>query len=99
MLMTPQEVASCQYRAFDNSGCSSNTMPDIAFPCWLKLIRKGNIFYSMISGDGKNWDLSSPVEIDMTGSVYYGLAVTSRVQCELAKAEFENLTITKSIPE
>ncbi|MFY9151279.1 MAG: T9SS type A sorting domain-containing protein [Prolixibacteraceae bacterium] len=99
MLMTPKKVASCQFRAFDNSGCSSNTMPNRTFPCWLKLIRKGNTFYSLISSDGKNWDLFSPVDIEMTGSVYYGLAVTSRVQCELAKAEFENLTISKTLSE
>jgi predicted alpha/beta superfamily hydrolase len=39
------------------------------------------------------------VNIDMTGSVYYGLAVTGHAECQLAKAEFDNLTITKTLNE
>lgn len=98
-LMTPWRVASCQYRANENSGGNNITVPDLKFPYWLKLTRKGNVFFSQVSADGIIWDLFSPVTIEMAESVYYGLAVTSHVLCEIAKAEFENLTITKTISE
>lgn len=99
LLMTPKNLSSYQYRAFNNSGCSNISIPNKSLPCWLRLTRKGNLFYSQISNDGKTWDLFEPVNIDMTGSVYYGLAVTGHAECQAAKAGFDNLNITKTISE
>ncbi|UCD49431.1 MAG: hypothetical protein JSW27_18100, partial [Phycisphaerales bacterium] len=69
-------------------------------PYWVKLTRTGNIFTAAYSADGVAWtDLAptSDVEIDMSGTVYVGLAVTSHDAGIMTSAAFSNITTTGTV--
>lgn len=64
---------------------------------WLKLGRKGDVFYAYGSTDGKDWKLIGERTIVMDGSVYVGFAVDSNDVAnqieQLNYAKFSNLTV------
>jgi hypothetical protein len=63
-------------------------------PYWVRVRRIGNSFSAYISPDGLSWaQRGSSVTIQMSGSVYVGLALTSHVDGTLATAVFSNVRI------
>ncbi len=46
-------------------------------PYWVKLVRAGNSFNAFSSVDGTTWNSLGSVSVNMTGTVYVGLAVTA----------------------
>jgi len=48
-------------------------------PCWLKLVKRGNIFYSFCSEDGCKWKIIGTEVVDMKKEVYIGIALASRL--------------------
>ena len=63
-------------------------------PYWVRLRRLGNTFSAYISADGATWtQRGSSVTIQMSASVYVGLALTSHVDGTLATAAFSNVNI------
>jgi hypothetical protein len=67
-------------------------------PCWLKLIRCGDIFLGYVSFDGVVWIRYGYVQIPMTEDIYVGLAVTSHQDGILAQATFSTPQISKTLP-
>ncbi|AWB46901.1 hypothetical protein DCC85_10710 [Paenibacillus sp. CAA11] len=53
----------------------SSIVPEQEFqlPYWIKLVRQGNQFTSLISQDGKDWTSVGKVNIDLPKKVYVGL--------------------------
>ena len=66
-------------------------------PCWVKLIRKGNVFSYYNSTDGINWQPLGKAEVNMSSNVFIGFAVTSHNNNELAKAVFSNFRMTGKV--
>jgi len=64
-----------------------------AAPYWVKMTRAGNLFTSAISPDGATWTTVGSATIAMTGSVYIGLAVTSRDDTTLCTATFTDVSV------
>jgi hypothetical protein len=63
-------------------------------PYWVRVRRVGNTFSAYISPDGTSWtQRGSSVTIQMSASVYVGLALTSHVDGTLATASFSNVQI------
>ena len=48
-----------------------------AAPGWVRLVRNGNLFEALWSGDGSNWTRIGADWVGMGSTVYVGLAVTS----------------------
>ncbi|NLZ05315.1 MAG: hypothetical protein GXY19_09095 [Phycisphaerae bacterium] len=82
-------------------GDSANTdVADIPLPRWVKLTRADNTFTAQQSADGVAWvdiAVSPAVTVQMTDTVYIGLAVTSHDAAISTVAEFSNLSTTGSV--
>ncbi|HEX5149998.1 MAG TPA: discoidin domain-containing protein [Parafilimonas sp.] len=60
-------------------------------PCYVKIVKKGQVFSGYISTDNKNWDLvGSTVNQMVSNGIYVGLAVTSHNNSELSNAKFKS---------
>jgi hypothetical protein len=75
---------SMGWRPTPAATCGSVTQAGIAFPQWVKLIRKGDVFTAQYSANGTTWtDLKAAdgtiasTTVAMTNPVYIGLCVTS----------------------
>ncbi|MBN2579840.1 MAG: fibronectin type III domain-containing protein, partial [Pirellulales bacterium] len=98
--ITPGNGAVFQYRSsVGGSSYSGGSSSSITAPYWVKITRSGNSFTSFISATGTSWtQLGSAVTINMTGSVYVGLAVTSHNDGVLNTSTFDNVSVSNSAP-
>jgi len=100
IFVTPANGISFQYRT--TAGADSANVADAGFvaPYWVKLNRTGNVFTAAYSADGVAWtDLAatSDVVIEMSGTVYIGLALTSHDAGIMTSAAFSNITTTGTV--
>ncbi len=79
---------------------------EVTFPQWVKLERKAGEITAYHSDDGKTWilqtnngggDSPNPRTINMLGTVYIGLAVTSNNLNQACIVQFSDVTITGSV--
>jgi len=63
-------------------------------PYWVKLNRTGNIFTASSSPDGVTWTALTQQTLSMTTNVYIGFALTSNNTTQLARATFDNVSVT-----
>lgn len=81
-------------------GSVSKIEPNQQFllPYWVKLVRLGDQFTSLVSQDGNDWTIVGAVNVPLTQDVYIGLAAdSSRVRSEVErynKSVFSNVSIT-----
>ena len=64
-------------------------------PGWVRLVRAGDRLTGYHSTDGKSWSVVGSETIDMSSSVYVGLAVSSRVATVTTAATFTNVAVSK----
>jgi regulation of enolase protein 1 (concanavalin A-like superfamily) len=68
-----------------------------SLPSWLKLGRSGNVFTMYGSTDGVYWaQLGTSQTVNMTPSVYVGLAVSNRTASSLATATFDGESVSSA---
>ena len=65
-------------------------------PVWVKLDRRGATFTASRSTDGSTWTVIGSDTINMTATVYAGLAVTSHNTAAAATVVFTNVTVQAS---
>jgi hypothetical protein len=96
MAITPGDGGAFQYR-LDNTGYSYNAN-DTGFhaPIWLRLTRVANVFTGSVSIDSVNWTDVGNTPINMTDTVYIGLAHTSHVPGILSQSVFSIISISPS---
>jgi alpha-galactosidase len=100
MFVTPEQ-AVFQYRGSLNSNATNvQTTANNNAMRWVKLVRKGNIFYGYHSNDGATWTSSGNVTISMPQSLLAGLAVTAHNDSAVTTASFDFVTFVpaSSIP-
>jgi regulation of enolase protein 1 (concanavalin A-like superfamily) len=70
-----------------------------SFPVWLKLVRKGDEFTGLVSGDGKDWQMVGRTTVSMPRDVAVtaGLAVTSHDTGALNTSTFDHVLVASSI--
>jgi hypothetical protein len=111
--ITPQNRVCFEYRsAAGEDTIAINSDPNaIILPCWIRLLREGNIFKPQYSEDGRKWksvkslstvsmgsSRSAVATIDMSESVLIGLSVCSAAGPGIpAEARISNLTLTGSV--
>jgi len=68
-------------------------------PVWIKLERKGNLFYGYYSTDGTNWTSMAwnPQTIQMPTDVYIGIAITSHAANVVCGAKVTNISTTGNV--
>ena len=82
------------YRSGTGNGVSVAGPTDSTFQ-FVRLVRSGTTLTAYASATNGNWtQIGSPVTVSMAGTIYVGVAVSSRDDDYLAKATFENLSVT-----
>jgi regulation of enolase protein 1 (concanavalin A-like superfamily) len=72
-------------------------MFDVAFPnTWIRLKRRGDIFSTYFSSDGKNWTSYSTFTLKMPQELWVGLAVTSHNPATFTTARFASIKLIKN---
>lgn len=94
MSITPGNGAAFQRRS-SNTGFSSNTN-DTSFhaPLWLRVTRAGNAITGSVSNDSITWTDIHTSTINMSDTVYLGLAHTSHIDYLLSESVFRFVTIS-----
>ena len=94
VFVTPSNGISFQYRETAGSDSANVAEAGLTAPYWVKLTRTGDVFASQYSADGVTWTDLSEAELDMSGTVYIGLALTSHDASIMTNAEFSNVTVS-----
>ena len=89
---TAENGVSFQWRDTPGAESESIKRPDLNYPCWLRLERKGNTFIGSHSPDGKTWAEIGRHDTVMSENVSIGLGVTSHNTETYSVAEFENVS-------
>jgi len=83
------------FRVYSDASVQKAAVPKGQFPCWLKLVRRGNQFSGFESGDGTRWQLAAQVELDLPADAIIGLAASSHKTDILTKASFDHVRVSK----
>ncbi len=71
-------------------------VPKGQFPCWLKLVRRGNEFSGYESVDGEKWQLLGRIKLDLPADTVVGLTASSHKKDVLTKAVFDQVKIARA---
>jgi regulation of enolase protein 1 (concanavalin A-like superfamily) len=94
MTISATQGASFQRRTATNGSSEHTTVPSVATPYWVRLVRAGSTFTGYASNTGNNWTLIGSATASMTANVLVGLAVTSHNASALNTATFTNTVVT-----
>lgn len=83
------------FRIFSDASVQKGAVPKGQFPCWLKLVRRGNQFAGFESVDGKKWQLAAQFELAISAEAIVGLACSSHRKDILTKATFDHVQLSK----
>ncbi|SPE48882.1 conserved hypothetical protein [Verrucomicrobia bacterium] len=92
--VTPSNGVAFQYRTMTGSSSGNVSTAGVTAPYWVKIVRQGNTFLSYVSSNGAAWTLLGWQTVQMSHTVYIGLAVTSHNNGVLCPATFDNVTVT-----
>jgi len=80
-----------QRRTSTNGTSNSTSGASSAAPYWVRVTRSGNTFSAYQSANGSTWTLVGSATMNMTATIYVGLAVTSHADGALATGTFTNV--------
>lgn len=82
-------------RIFADAEAQKSSVPKGQFPCWLKVVRRGNVFTGYESPDGEKWQSSGPITLDLAADTVIGLAASSHKTNILTTATFDHVTLSQ----
>jgi uncharacterized repeat protein (TIGR02543 family) len=94
MDITPVNGAEFLRRTTAGGTTAATTMPGLAAPYWVKLVRSGSTFTGYVSSDGVNWVQAGSSSVTMGSSVYAGIIVNSHNNSLLCSATVDNVKVT-----
>ncbi|UCE49117.1 MAG: hypothetical protein JSW47_03035, partial [Phycisphaerales bacterium] len=99
--VTPEQGVVFEYRpdTGGNNAGAAGQEAGITAPHWVKIERDlGGTFTASGSTNGSTWQpLGTPPNIQMNGTVFIGLALTSHDATQTTEAVFSNVTITGNV--
>ncbi len=93
MLVSPSKGMAFQRRTA-TGGSSASTGVAGKAPVYLRMTRTGQTLRAYYSTNGSTWTLVGSATMNMTATVYVGLAVSSHVTKSLALATFDDTTVS-----
>jgi regulation of enolase protein 1 (concanavalin A-like superfamily) len=72
------------------------SVPKEKFPCWLKLVRQGNVFTGYESLDGQTWWPTGTIKLDLKADALIGLSSSSHATDALTTSVFDHVTLTRT---
>ncbi|MDQ3348322.1 MAG: phospholipase D-like domain-containing protein [Acidobacteriota bacterium] len=97
MFVTPVSGLAFQSRA-SSGGTSVSAAVAGAAPCWVRLVRAGQLVTASVSEDGATWTTVGQRTLSFSGTVYAGLAVTSHNSSQVAAATLDRVTLSSPQP-
>ena len=97
-ILTPGNGAILQRRTLASHGTSYIQGPNLQAPCWLRIVRRGDVFSNYVSTDGANWTLIGSADtVTMGATAYAVLFVTthSLVTSVSETAVFDSVSVTQ----
>ena len=91
MFVSASKGLAFQRRTSTNGTSTSTPGAASAAPYWVKVTRSGATFSAYQSADGSNWTLIGSATMNMTATIYVGLAVTSHADGAIATGTFTNV--------
>ncbi|MDD5140847.1 MAG: hypothetical protein PHY43_11370 [Verrucomicrobiales bacterium] len=71
------------------------SVPKAHFPCWLKIVRRGNEFTGYESVDGEKWQVSGGITLELAADTVIGLTASSHNTNILTTATFDHVTLSQ----
>jgi hypothetical protein len=68
-----------------------------AFPCWLKLVRRGSEVSGYESADGETWSPTGHIKLDLTPDAVIGLTSSSHTKDTLTTSTFDRVNLSKPV--
>jgi hypothetical protein len=98
-VVTPTQGVAFQRRPATGDVSVGDTVTGIAAPHWVKIERSiSGLFTASLSTNGTTWQaLGTPQNIQMSATVYIGLALTAHDAALTCQAVFSNVTTTGSV--
>jgi regulation of enolase protein 1 (concanavalin A-like superfamily) len=91
MFVSAGKGLAFQRRTSTNGTSSSTAGALTGAPYWVRVTRSGSTFTAYQSADGANWTLVGSATMNMTATIYVGLAVTSHADGSLTTGTFTNV--------
>jgi len=91
MFVSSAKGLAFQRRTSTNGTSTSTAGAASAAPYWVKVTRSGATFSAYQSSDGSTWTLIGSATMNMTSTIYVGLAVTSHADGAIATGTFTNV--------
>ncbi|MBN1516609.1 DUF1349 domain-containing protein [Candidatus Sumerlaeota bacterium] len=82
--------------AGDKARAASETLTPLTAPCWVRLVREGDIFTGYCSRDGEQWTKIGSVELGMAGKITAGLMVCSLDDSVICEAQFDHVSVAQN---
>ncbi|HEU5396082.1 MAG TPA: hypothetical protein VFV81_02875, partial [Verrucomicrobiae bacterium] len=95
MAVTAEGNSTFQERTAARARCDATTGPTAKVPCWVKLVRSGDIFTGYISNDGQHWQAVGSSTNAMPKKICVGIALTSHNTSALNSALFDNVSVSR----
>ncbi len=86
-------------RVHPDAEAQKTSIPKGQFPCWMKIVRRGNEFTGYESADGDKWQRSGTITLDLAVDTVIGLAASSHKPDILTTATFDHVTVSKPAHE
>ena len=89
-------VEGADLRAKTTAGGTPATLASVNFamPNWLRLVRIGNTFDAMVSGDGATWSPLGSVTLPMASAVYIGAFINPDQHNVWQTADFDQVNVS-----
>ncbi|MCY2976743.1 MAG: hypothetical protein NTW52_18960 [Planctomycetota bacterium] len=91
-----ETIAGITVRVRPDAANPKPSVPKEKFPCWLKLVRRGNEFTGYESLDGETWWLTGTIKLELTAVAMIGLSSSSHTSNTLTTSLFDHLLLTTS---
>jgi glucose/arabinose dehydrogenase len=96
--ISPIEGVAFERRDETDFGTALVSGGAIAAPRWVRLVRSGNQISGYHSANGINWTLVSTATLNFPTEIFAGLAVTAANNAALCTAVFDNVSVSKTVP-
>ncbi len=91
--LTPENGVTFQFRSAVGGISAQDSGGSATAPCWVKLVRHGNILSGYRSPDGATWEWVATEQIDMPSQLLIGLAVSSHSPAQGGAVQMENISL------
>jgi O-glycosyl hydrolase len=98
VVVTAANGVAFQVRTSTGAATTSVTVPGVATPCWVRLVRsEGNVISGFYSQDGTNWlPIGNKIGLPLSTNAIGGLALSAHNNPTLGMATFDHVSMNRT---